>query len=410
MIRRLFIASLALGLSACSPPASPPPKAPDEPVEVFSTPTAADGGSMEQLRSEYAAGQIFVVRLNPATLTGAPAGSNRTLSLSASVRLRSVTREVTKLDDGRVVWTGDIAGTAPLPAGDATLVVDGQSATGTITTPDGKTYQVRPIEGGATAVIELDYRKLPREEPEGHPGYAAPDGADAGPQASASVATAAATPVVDLLVVYTPAAATASGGIDSLIALAATETNKGFKNSKVNAQVRVVAKMRIDYNEAGKSYDKILQAFVGNAAVKTKRNQVKADVAVLIVKQPDYCGMANAIKATAATAYAMVHYSCATGYYSFGHEIGHLVGARHNEQVDPSNTPYPYGHGFVRSATPTPFRTIMGYACGGAGCDPRINHWSNPAVNYGGYPTGTVAKNNNARVWNERAPAVSAFK
>ena len=57
-------------------------------------------------------------------------------------------------------------------------------------------------------------------------------------------------------------------------------------------------------------------------------------------------------------AYAVVGQNCATGYYSFGHEIGHLQGARHNPEADGLTLPFAYGHGFQNNVAPR-WRTIM---------------------------------------------------
>ncbi|MEM6822264.1 MAG: M12 family metallo-peptidase, partial [Verrucomicrobiota bacterium] len=99
------------------------------------------------------------------------------------------------------------------------------------------------------------------------------------------------------------------------------------------------------------------------------------------------------------------HHNCATGYYSFGHEIGHLFGARHDRYVDNETTPFPYGHGFLNG---NQWRTIMGY---GNGCDScqRRNYWSNPDVKLGGVATGTDDHENNARVLREEAKRIAAF-
>ena len=101
-----------------------------------------------------------------------------------------------------------------------------------------------------------------------------------------------------------------------------------------------------------------------------------------------------------------MHWSCATGYYSFGHEIGHLQSARHDIATDGSLTPYAYGHGY-RSPT-NAWRTIMAYNCSSS-C-PRINYWSNPAKTYNGQAMGTAATSNNTRQLNERVATVAAFR
>ena len=86
-----------------------------------------------------------------------------------------------------------------------------------------------------------------------------------------------------------------------------------------------------------------------------------ADVAMLLVANSNYCGMANYNSRTTPTGIAMK--SCATGYYSFGHEIGHMLGAKHNKENSAWAT-FPYGYGYwLRPQSTNPkggYRTIMG--------------------------------------------------
>ena len=95
-------------------------------------------------------------------------------------------------------------------------------------------------------------------------------------------------------------------------------------------------------------------------SVAAKRKSEKADLVALIINKSDYCGLADQIMATSATAFAVVYYDCATDYYSFAHELGHLMGARHIEQDDPGTTPFPYGHGLRHDVSPA-WRTVMAY-------------------------------------------------
>jgi hypothetical protein len=86
---------------------------------------------------------------------------------------------------------------------------------------------------------------------------------------------------------------------------------------------------------------------------------------------------------------------------TFAHEIGHLIGCRHDEGSDPSNTPYAYGHGYtVNNPTSGSWRTIMGTYGSCNGC-PRNPYWSNPNVSIPFGVTGTVSTNDNARVIDE---------
>jgi len=382
-------------------------------IDVFTSLPAGDASparqaQLQRLAREQAARSITVVRLKPGVLLSAPVNSGRTLNFSAAMTFESVTRQATPLEGGRVLWKGDIGASGDLPKGDATIVVDGQDATGTVTAPDGRRFKLSPLGGGDTAVIELDYAKLPKDEPEGNPRVVAP-----GPGASNAVPPAAmgdAMPTIDLLVAYTPSAASSAGGIDALVDLATAETNESFVASEVTARVRVVARLAVAYVEDGKTFDDVMADFVKDPAVNAARDTARADVAVLIINKADYCGLADDISATAATAFVIVHYGCATGYYSFGHEIGHIAGARHDVAHDGSTSPYPFGHGYQHASSTNGWRTIMGYSCDDGSCPTRLKYWSNPLVKYQGLPLGEAAQANNARVWNERAPVVAAFR
>jgi hypothetical protein len=211
-----------------------------------------------------------------------------------------------------------------------------------------------------------------------------------------------------VLVAYTPAARTAVTDVAALIALAVAEANQSYVNSGVNLRLTLADSFEHAYSESGKTFDTILGDFIANPTVAARRDSSWADLSVLIINQTDYCGLADAIRATAATAFAVVHFDCATGYYSFAHELGHLQGARHDPANDPTNTPFPYGHGFQHVSPPPAWRTIMAYNCAG-GC-PRLQYWSSPRVQYNGIAMGTATTHDNARVLNETAAEVAAFR
>ena len=100
-----------------------------------------------------------------------------------------------------------------------------------------------------------------------------------------------------------------------------------------------------------------------------------------------------------------MHHSCAAITITIAHEVGHILGARHDRWTDPNNTPFAYGHGYVNGSK---WRDIMSYQDGCKGC-PRIPFWSNPRVLYKGEPTGTLIEDN-ARVILEQAERVSSFR
>jgi hypothetical protein len=75
-------------------------------------------------------------------------------------------------------------------------------------------------------------------------------------------------------------------------------------------------------------------------------------------------------------------------------------------EEDSSTTPFAYGHGYL--SPNRDWRTIMAYPCTN-GC-PRLNYWSNPLKTRNGVAMGTSTKSNNARVLNERAAVLAAFR
>ena len=117
------------------------------------------------------------------------------------------------------------------------------------------------------------------------------------------------------------------------------------------------------------------------------------------------CGLATRVHADADEAFAVVHHECASTTYTVAHEIGHIIGARHDLNIDKTMTPFPYGHGYVNG---TKWRDIMSYkeSCGGC---PRVPVWSSPKVLVKGEPAGT-SELDNARVIAEQAARVAAFR
>jgi hypothetical protein len=230
------------------------------------------------------------------------------------------------------------------------------------------------------------------------------------PQAEAS--TRAVTPtVIRVMVVSTQAVVNAVADLRGLVNLAISETNQGYLNSGVNITVQLAGNYSTSYVESG-SAQTDLNRFIGTSdrymdTFHGLRDSNKADVAVLLFNTVETCGKAN-LRVDAATAFAAVSHTCATGNYSFGHEIGHLLGADHDKTSTYSNPFYAYGHGFeYKPTTGSRWRTIMAVSCGAC---TRLNYWSNPNKTYNNVVMGTTSTSNNARVLNERAATVAGFR
>ena len=218
--------------------------------------------------------------------------------------------------------------------------------------------------------------------------------------------------VIDVMIVYTAKAAAHYTDIRrDLIDIAIDDTNESFKKSRVDGvSVRLVHTHLTDYDEAGAEHFDHVWRMVDRdrhmEEVPKLRDEKKADIVVLVVDDASGCGLATRVAAGADEAYAVVHHECAATSYSIAHEIGHILGARHDRSLDKGGTPYAFGHGFV--SPDLKWRTMMSYKAGCNGC-PRLPIWSTPQRVVKGQPAGDK-DNDNARVIRERAALVAQFR
>jgi hypothetical protein len=461
-LRVLVLVPVLAGLVPAAAPAQtrradePPPPAADffEPLGAFDL-SPEQQRSIDTYRADPSAGAVQVFRVNwnvPKTADAVNFG------FAPGMDLRLATRSRSDRSPDDYSWSGGDASGGK----SATLVIQDQQCTGTIRDGD-KLYRVRPIGGGVHAVIEVDTKKLPPEHPpafdrrkvepkEPPPLYsrrlrasavrptaaaesetAGTSGAGlrastraasertpradlAGAAASADLADAppaaadAACGTIDVLVAYTPAAESESGGAAALAQLAIDETNQSYLKSGIQPRLRLVHAEEVAYVESGDMELDVER--LANPAdgflddVPPLRDAHHADLAVLLTGNGNFCGIAADILAAADRAFAVVGQNCATGYYSFGHELGHLQGARHNPEADPTPTPFAHGHGFFSTANRK--RTVMSYDCP-VGCT-RIDVWADPTVVVDGVPMGDPAVHHDARVLNETACDIAAFR
>ena len=224
--------------------------------------------------------------------------------------------------------------------------------------------------------------------------------------------------VIELLVVYTAAAREAEGGasaMESLIDLAESETNAAFSNSGLTLVVNVVARQEIVFSEDSFSFSGTLSSAQNGSIpdLHDLRNTHGADLVVVLVKGDNsLCGIAYLMTEVSSSfeafGYSVTQTNCATGNFTFGHEIGHNMAARHDRANDDTDgRPFDFNHGYVDSANN--FKTIMG-----TGSNTRIQNFSNPNVLFGGAVTGVAEGNalaaDNRKTFQNTALTVSNFR
>jgi hypothetical protein len=324
--------------------------------------------------------------------------------------------------DGSVTWQGKVEETGER----AVLMVWGNALLTGYFAYKGTVFTVESLGGGVHAYAEMDRRKLPDDHPPAASRDSVPaPNADEEPEPAPAPAEPAVAPfadadrqaleakavTIDVMLLYTARAAKHYIRDPSdLLALAIEETNQTLKNSGLgNIKLRLVHSQLIDYDASDDDHFTHLYTMVDGLGpfkdVKRLRDEKRADIVGLIIDNPTGCGLSTRIGPDSDQAFFIVHHACAAVTMSIAHEIGHILGARHDRFVDDNNSPYAYGHGYVNGGK---WRDLMSYKQGCGGCA-RIPYWSNPRIMYNGEPSGTPAADN-ARLILELAERVSQFR
>merc|ERR1712025_1229137 len=202
-----------------------------------------------------------------------------------------------------------------------------------------------------------------------------------------------------IMIWYTPqfrATFSSEEEMNLFIDLIFQETNQGYINSQIPVTaVKHDVKQHPNLTDIENSSE-MLNAFADSMSLPDLLNC--ADSTALLIEDFSSCGIAFLDRAFTCGAISVTKKSCATGYYSFGHEIGHNFGSRHDPAQYSSTDGDGYGHWIQPTGSEefSGYRTIMAYR--GFGHYYRVNHYSNPGVTFNSNPTGVEGLSNNARL------------
>ncbi len=344
-----------------------------------------------------------------APLDGGTAIAEVELNLFDDVQVVADVEQFEQHGPGTFTWKGRLRG---VPEGHATFVSSDGIVAGTVF-GDGAVYEVTYAGDGAYDIRELDPAAFPSDDP--------PSDLDLSPvqstQPASPVAAGDSAAQIDVMVVWTPAAESAAGGVAamrSLVDLAVSNANTAYANSGISTRLRLVHKAQVPYTESASISTDLSRLVSGGDgyldSVQSLRDQYGADVVSLFgsgyTSSSGACGigylMSFVSTSFASNAFNVVDYSCAAGNLSFAHEVGHNEGM-HHDPANASGTPaYSYSYGYVDPSCA--FRTVMAYG----GCQ-RVTQFSSPNVLYNGRVTGTSTQNN-ALTLNNTAATVSNFR
>lgn len=194
---------------------------------------------------------------------------------------------------------------------------------------------------------------------------------------------------IDVLFAYTPSVDDPRAVAERALAM----TNAANRASEVDVTFRVAGVVAVA-GEAGRGTQRLYDDLLAHrdfAEAHAARKRLRADVLVLLVEvDRGERGLAP-VMPPAADAVAVVDHRAAVGEMAVAHELGHILGARHEVGEDDRDFPFPYGHGYVGPHG----RTIMTTPS----AVPLVPRWS----------TGQDATADDARVLRETAATVAAF-
>ncbi len=379
------------------------------------TPAAAGAGPFSRTQ---------MLRLNPALAvalqSATPAAPvNLLLNLFSDERHGVMLDQIEIPEAGSFVCRGRVTGR---PGSLVILAIHDGAIAGSVFVPGRGNFQIQHAGNGWQRVAQVDPLRTPKCGVENHSLAASSTGqapaggifqpADGPPTNS----------IIDLLVVYTPAARVGAGGTNGILALidvAVAEVNTSLSNSLVNASVRLVHSAEVPYVETGninEDLDELEEDEPGAGPIQLVhelRGQYQADLVCMITETTGGpLGLANLMRQVepefAEHAFSVVQRQFANTYFVLAHELGHNMGCQHDRVNSSGSGAYSFSYGHRFAVSNVNYHDVMSPQPGLP-----IPYYSNPSVSFLGVPTGIpLGQTNaasNARTLELTLPIVAQF-
>lgn len=377
------------------------------------------------------AGRYRTVDLNadPARMWAMAAGEALTLNLFDDVRFDARIERVTIDAMGTFTAMARLLGKR---YAHALIVTSAGRTSAYIDVPEtGKLYQLLFDEDtGRYRLFDIDRSDLEYKPPRAKP---IPAGAGGGwaaqgihaPDAPDPMNNADGDTVIDVMVVYTPAArqwAASQGGINHVIAVAMANSQLTADNSGVGIVFRLVHSAEVDYVESGSS-DTDLQRLTGRTdgymdEVHQWRDTRGADLVALFANTTGGIGwLLTSTRGSPRYAFSLTGVRQAATSYTLVHEMGHNMGLHHHaaQTFQPGPGLFDYSAGWRWTGNDNRhYCSVMTYPSG-IYFDDGVTHrmvpyFSNPDILHLEVPTGHGELADNARTLREIKHVIAAYR
>ncbi|MGO1003658.1 pre-peptidase C-terminal domain-containing protein [Lysobacter sp. CA196] len=421
-------------------------------------------GALILCASAYAGEPLFVGEIEPSAAgmrsvaVALPGASNRRIvrvnaaavsekvsEIEADLDGRRVTLvlESARSTDSSLVWVGHVRETSKPrkmtgrevvhdSLNSVILVRRGNTVTGTVYM-NGRPFSIRPLPNGEHAVAEMEESppvrddvlipstSLPRpseQSSEIRPAQSAVNPESTGYVGPGPAALNAGEDVtVRVMVVVTKdareAIAATGGDIRSLVEAGVANANLPYVNSKVGMTLDLANILEVNYPTENPSLDldRAIKRDDGHMdEIHAARDANAADIVLFINNSIGTAGFVPKLRPDESEAFAFIGKSHILNLSTIAHEIGHLMGAAHDEFTANNGKLYNYGQGYC---TPdNRFYTIMSYGICSAYNNGRqqLRYFSSPELTFGGVTLGTADLHDNRRVLIENKRRVAAFR